>query len=296
MKFLCLGFLFLCSSVFAKVNLGTFNIRNFDYDVRYQIHTNKPMLKDLLTNLKTDLLGVNEINNVAEFESFVAGNFPQFDVELSKCGGAHGQRLGFIFNKTKLKLLSFNEDLRVTLPGEAGACDAGSRPLAIAVFENIGTKVKFYAIQVHLKSGSQTNSQATRFKQYKIIADVVSELKVSAIKEFVIMGDFNTTGYLAKDQDYKEFNLMLKNTALHNLSQDVGCSAYWWGGSDDNIETPSLLDHVIVSKGLLAGSTQTKTQVHSHCAKVSCSFASPTDLGETYAAVSDHCPQTATLP
>jgi endonuclease/exonuclease/phosphatase family metal-dependent hydrolase len=292
MKNWCMSLLFLSLSAFGGMTVGTFNIRNFDYDERSQIHTNKPMLKDLIGSLKADLLGVNEINQITEFEKFMSQHFPQYDVQLSTCGGAHGQRLGFVFNKTKLKLLSFNEDLSVSIPGEAGGCNTGSRPLAIAAFESIQTKTKFYAIQVHLKSGGQADSMATRAKQYKIIANVINQLRAGAIKEFVVMGDFNTTGYLLRDSDYNEFTAMNKNAKLNDLSEKVGCTAYWWGGSEDGIETPSLLDHVLVSPAL-AGTSGTK--VHSHCQKVSCNFASPTQLGQTYEQVSDHCPQTATL-
>ena len=98
-------FLLIFSQVaWAKLTIGTFNIRNFDYDERSQVYTNKPALKDILGNLKFDLLGVNEINNIAEFDKFVTTNFSQYETQLSTCGGAHGQRLGFAFNKNKLNL------------------------------------------------------------------------------------------------------------------------------------------------------------------------------------------------
>jgi hypothetical protein len=78
-----------------------------------------------------------------------------------------------------------------------------------------------------------------------------------------------------------------------DLAQNLGCSAYWWGGSDDGIEDPSLLDHIVVTPGLRKNTNQ--AQVSGHCKKVSCRQASLKDLGVSYESVSDHCPITATI-
>lgn len=281
----------LTSSAFAALNVGTYNIRNFDYDERARTHTDKPALQNILNDLKFDLLGVSEINNVPEFESFIASNMQGYAARLSTCGGAHGQRLGYVYNKNKLKLLAFNEDLSVSNPGTPGGCYAGSRPLAIAYFEEIATREKFYAIQVHLKSGGNPDSYNKRAKQYDVIQKVVKELVSKGHKQIVLTGDFNTTGYTLRDQDYSRFTGMLRNAGLVDLSASVACTAYWWGGTDDGIEDPSHLDHILATPDFFKNK-QAKTQLHGHCKKVSCRSASPAELGVSYEGVSDHCPQT----
>jgi endonuclease/exonuclease/phosphatase family metal-dependent hydrolase len=283
-------------SLQAAVTLGSYNIRNFDYDERYRIRTNKTELATILTELKADVLSVEEINNTQEFEKFIALKMPGYATALSICGGAHGQRLGFVYNTTTIELLSFNEDLSTSDPGSSGSCYAGSRPLAIGLFQIKSTKQKFYGITAHLKSGSNSDSLQKRARQYEIIKNTVNELKVkTGIKEFFIAGDLNTTDYLVRGSDYKAFTKMISDLSLIDLAQDTPCSAYWWGNTDDGIEEPSLLDHIIVSQGLIKTKKINPALVHGHCKKVACRAATMAELGVSYESVSDHCPMTATI-
>jgi endonuclease/exonuclease/phosphatase family metal-dependent hydrolase len=291
-----LGFLLLTTtlSLQAAITIGAYNIRNFDYDDRYRIRTNKTELHTILKSLNADVLSVEEINNTAEFEKFIAAKMPGYDTALSRCGGAHGQKLGFIFNTSKIELLSFNEDLSITEPGTAGSCDAGTRPLAIGLFQIKATKQKFYGITAHLKSGSDAQSRAKRFKQYEIMKKVVQDLRSkSGIKDFFIAGDLNTTDYVTRGGDYTALTKVVSDLGMKNLSSGMACSAYWWGGSDDGIETPSLLDHVIVTPGLLK--TSGSARAGTHCQKVTCRQVPVKELGISYESVSDHCPVTATI-
>jgi endonuclease/exonuclease/phosphatase family metal-dependent hydrolase len=290
-----LSLLLLASTLTAQaLTIGTYNIRNFDYDQRYHIRTNKSELTTIINGLKADVLSVEEINNTAEFERFVANKLPGYDKELSRCGGSHGQRLGFLYNKNTIELLSFNEDLSITNPGRPGECENGSRPMAIALFQIRATKQKFYGITVHLKSGSDTGSVHKRNKQYQIIRNTILELKSkTGIQDFYVAGDFNTTEYIARGSDYRELTRVVSQLGMIDLSSNLKCSAYWWGGTNDGIESPSLLDHVIVTPGLVK--LNNSATVSGHCQKVSCRESSPRDLGASYEAVSDHCPVTAKI-
>ncbi|MBY0518294.1 MAG: hypothetical protein K2P81_15395 [Bacteriovoracaceae bacterium] len=293
MKLFTLLALLLSSQAFAALTIGTYNIRNFDYDERARIHTDKPQLEVILKSLNFDLLGVNEINNTAEFESFVSTKLPTHDVHLSTCGGAHGQKLGFVFNKSKLRLISFNEDLEITDPGGTPACYGGSRPLVIGKFQEIATGDTFIALQVHLKSGGNADSLKKRFMQYDIIEKYIKKLRANGETRIVTSGDFNSTSYTEKGEEYKRFTSMVKNAGMVDLSADLACSAYWWGGSDDGIESPSLLDHVMASPEFIKNRSA-QSQAWTHCKQVSCKDASLAQLGISYASVSDHCPQTVT--
>jgi endonuclease/exonuclease/phosphatase family metal-dependent hydrolase len=272
---------------------GTWNIRNFDYDERYRIRTDKPTLETVLADLKFDLLGVNEIRETAEFARLIQAKFPFYQVKLSNCGGAHGQRLGFVYNSQKLKLLSFNEEFSFSNPGGQPACDGGSRPAAVGLFEDVKSKEKFYAIQVHFKSGSAPDSLGKREKQYDLLKKLVLELQAKGVQNIIASGDFNTTGYNQRAQvDYTKFNSIMKASGLANVSENIQCSAYWWGGTDDGIESPSQLDHILFSETLKAKGFK-PAQVLGHCQKVKCAVAAEKDLGEIYTGVSDHCPQLA---
>ena len=282
-------------SAHAGLTIGAYNIRNFDYDERYKIRTNKVELSSIIKNLNVDVLSVEEIHDTGKWDEFVQGKLPGYDTEVSRCGGDHGQHLGFLYNKNVVELLSFNEDLSITEPGTPGACNSGSRPLAIGLFRIKATGQKFYGMTAHLKSGSSSSSLAKREKQYQVIKNVISELKdKTGVQDFFLAGDLNTTEYLARGNDYKQLNRVVSDLGMVNLSAKVGCSAYWWGGTDDGIEDPSLLDHVIATPGLIK-IKGAKAETHAHCAQVSCRKVAEKELGISYESVSDHCPLTATI-
>lgn len=293
MKFaLTLVTLFLSLTTQAAITIGTYNIRNFDYDERYRIRTNTAELASIVKNLRADVLSVQEINNTQEFHRYVPTTFPGYKAATSQCGGDHGQQLGFIYNTQTVELLSFNEDLR--LAGQGGGCHSGSRPAAIGLFQIKATKQKFFGITLHLKSGSEPTSVAKRLRQYELIKSLIQELRSkTGVADYYFAGDMNTTEYLSRGIDHKAFTKIVSDLGMVDLASNLKCSAYWWGGSDDGIEDPSLLDHVVVTPGLWK--TRNGAQVGGHCRQVSCNQASLQNLGISYQSVSDHCPITAVI-
>ncbi len=224
----------------------------------------------------------------------IAAKLPGYEVAVTRCGGAHGQKLGFVYNTATVELLSFNEDLTISEPGKGGSCDSGSRPLAIALFQIKATGQKYYALTAHLKAGGDTAAISKRAAQYQIIAKTVKELREkTGVKDFSIAGDMNTTEYLNRGSDYKNFTKMVTDMGMVDLASNSACSAYYWGGTDDGIETPTLLDHVVVTPGLMK--KKTSAEAHAHCKKVSCREVPAKELGIIYESVSDHCPMTANI-
>lgn len=275
----------------AAFTIGAYNIRNFDYDERYRIRTNKPALGSILNSLKADVMSVEEINNVAEFSNYIPQTMPGYKAKVSECGGDHGQHLGFIYNTATVELLSFHEDISLSV---GGGCNAGSRPLAIGLFQIKGSKQRFYGMTAHLKSGSDPQSKAKRVKQFELIMQIMRDLKAkSGVADFYLAGDLNTTEYRNRGADFQVLNKFAAATGMINLAQNLPCSAYWWGGTEDGVEDPTLLDHILVTPGLLR--VKNGAKVYGHCAKVSCQSASVTDLGISYEGVSDHCPLAATI-
>jgi hypothetical protein len=276
------------------LTVGAYNIRNFDYDERAQIHTNKNELANIIKSLNVDLLNVEEVVNTKVFEQFVASNFPGYDVELTRCGGEHNQHLGFVYNKAKLELIGFTEDLKIADPGNVGGCNSGSRPMAIGLFEIKATKQRFYGIALHLKSGSAPDAMRKRSMQFEVIKNTINELKAkSGVKDFFFAGDMNTTEYLSRGGDFKALTNVVSALGMVDVTANLACSAYWWGGSDDKIETPSLLDHIVVTPGLMK--TAPNAQAGAHCKAVSCKMAPIGNLGASYQSVSDHCPVTSVI-
>ena len=64
---------------------------------------------------------------------------------------------------------------------------------------------------------------------------------------------------------------------------------------DDGKEYPSILDHMLVSPGLITDKKATKASPLAHCQKVSCQATWDTSLGISFEEVSDHCPMVSDL-
>jgi endonuclease/exonuclease/phosphatase family metal-dependent hydrolase len=295
MKALTLSVFTFLSLQVSALTIGSYNIRNFDYDQRYKITTNKSELTNILRNLKADVLSIQEINNTQAWEKYVQSSMPGFDTEVTRCGGEHGQRLGFLYNKATIELVKFEEDLSISEPGSAGSCDTGSRPAAIGLFRVKATGQRFFGITLHLKSGSQADSVQKRSKQFEVLKKIIQNLKAkNGVNDFYFAGDLNTTEFNKKGVDFEMLRRLSQDLGMRNLAENLKCSAYYWGGTDDGIESPSMLDHIFVTPGLQKNPTA-RAQVGGHCQKVSCREVPIKELGISYEAVSDHCPLSATI-
>lgn len=270
---------------FAGLKFGSYNIRTFDKNGSY---TNKVELKEIIRKANFDFYSVEEIVNAESFKNFIKINFPQFDVVLSSCGGAGRQKLGFVYNRFKVKMLSIRED-DILSDVKSSGCDS-LRPAMIGEFQQISNGRKFNAIAVHLKAGSGSRNYSRRNTQYAILGDLVEAFQKRGQKDIVIMGDFNTTGYALRDADYKNFRKFLNDHSLSTSARYIRCTSYW-GGSDysDNIEEASTLDHIVYSDNFM-GNDSLSFDVYAHCEKARCRDTYVNVLGTSYEEVSDHCP------
>lgn len=283
-------------NAYASLRFSSYNIRNFDYDQRSHTPTNKKHLVSIIDQLNADLIAVQEINDTDEFERMISNNYNgKYKTALSICGGAHSQKLGFVYNTNKFKLVKFEEDSRVSNPANPHqeSCNNGSRPLAVGTFKIIDRNELLVAISVHLKSGGRQSNIDKRFLQHKIINNVVKEYNAKGIKNVVIMGDFNSTEYIVKGSRAKErFKESVKSMGLKDATARLSCSAYWWGGAQDSKQYPSLLDHILLSPSL-TGKSSAKIETYGHCKKLSCQVTPESRMGVSFDEVSDHCPLVA---
>ncbi len=285
--------LLFSSTLWAALKVGTYNIRNFGIAREAHPATNLAELKSIFTELATDLWGVSEIRNDRLLGEFLQEHFPHTALALTRCGGGLRHKLGFIYDTTKLQLLELREEMEMTNPGGPEACFAYSRPLAVGHFKRRDNGEEFHALQVHLKAGGGPEDFAVRFQQYEIIAARVAKLKSQGHQKILVMGDFNTTGMRARNEDFERFEAMRLSQNMANTSDRIFCSYY--STSARGISYPSQLDHILASPELLKGE-DAKAWVHTHCRVARCRTSDPLQLGVSYQEVSDHCPQTLLLP
>lgn len=285
---------FYAASTYAKMTVGSYNIRTFDSK---KSPTDKISLKKIITNMQADFITVEEIVNETSFKSFIKNSFPNYGLYLSKCGGAGKQKIGFLYSKRVFRLKKIYEDNRLSDPDQIiGKFGCGRlRPALVGVFEHLKLKEEFVAVGVHLKAGGSKNNYFKRAKQYNIISRIVEELKLADYTNILLMGDFNSTGFLLQDLDYINFQNMLSQADLATSSKNLECTSYWAGRNrQDKVEEPSVLDHILFP-GQIFGKKLKKVSLHSHCLKSSCQRVSDSELGNSYKNVSDHCPVTVSF-
>ena len=274
----------------TPLTFATFNIRNFDHDPRSGVETNKTEMAKIINSFDFDLLAIQEVVARDTFEKFFSENFPKLNYKLTDCGGRGHQKLGFIYNPGKLKLISFNEEPRIAIDSD---CHSGICPGAFAIFET-KKKERFLAIALHLKAGGKQENNDMRFAQMNILHDILKEYRTQGVVNFVIMGDLNTTDYIKKNKNHTRFVDFVNANNLYASAEKTACSAYWSGGVSDGKEYSSILDHILISKNFIGDEKKSSVNinVHSHCAQVACAAVPAANLGESYRGVSDHCPVT----
>ena len=287
----------------SSLKFTSYNIRNFDADSfhsvkgRSGISTDTSYLAKVLKNNRADIVAVQEIVNKTHFVNFIRHYFPQYQVVLTQCGGAHRQHLGFVFSRHRFQLKGFTQDMRLskTRRNQQIQCYSGSRPAAIAVLREKNSNIDFVAMSVHLKSGGTKSSADKRFFQYQTLTQIIKEWRARGFANFAIMGDFNTTNFLKRNHYYHRFVNFLKQNRLSDFSASGKCSSYWHGGKNDGKEYPSMLDHVLLSGPFLKKVRNFKTEAMAHCQISQCQISSRKKLGHHYKNVSDHCPISVSL-
>jgi endonuclease/exonuclease/phosphatase family metal-dependent hydrolase len=273
------------------LNFATFNIRNYGSDDPSN-KTDKRRLKSLLLKTGADVIGVQEVVDEVDFKNFIKRYLTGYSVRLTKCGGLGNQKLGFVYKTSVLTLSSFSED---QIMNEKRQCAKGLRPAAIAKFRNKKNGIRFTAINVHLKAGGSQSNADKRYWQYGQLTKLIKKQKNLGAKYFVVVGDFNTTDYVLRNKNYKRFLNFVENNSFIDFSESLECSSFWYGGVQDGYFTPSLLDHILVSRVLWNRYKIQEVKVGSHCKRVRCDESHEDTLGETFKEVSDHCPVSGTL-
>ena len=273
---------------------ATYNIRNYKKSLLINgTATHKIELLNIIKTTKADLIAVQEIVDDNDFKDFIRKYLPTFKVTLSKCGGLGNQKLGFIYNTKIYQLKEFYEDH--SIKDRSSGCRSGLRPAAVAIFKKKDSRLNIAAIAVHLKAGGGQNNADIRYKQLKKLSNIIAGLRYDNYKHLVIMGDFNTTDYLLGNHNHDRFvDFTLKNNLI-DFSEELECTAYWWGGIDDGLNYGSVLDHVLISESLYDNFDSSHSKVMAHCNKVHCKAKDDLTLGRSYTQVSDHCPVVATL-
>jgi len=279
-------------STFSSISITTYNIRNFNYNSNGK-QTNLKELAKIIKSTKSHIIGVQEIKNELNLRKFVKDKLTGYSLSLSKCGGGGGQKLGFIYKKARFKIIETREDRSLTNILAKTPQGCGSlRPAFILKMYDKTEKVNITGIVVHLKAGGGNRNYYKRWLQYEKLSEIINKMKKNGEEHLFVLGDFNTTGYLDQDTDYRNFLKMMNMSGLVESTKTIDCSNYWKAGR--RLHQPSKLDHVLVTPSFM-NLQRRGSSVYGHCKQKRCIESLPKDLGLSYNEVSDHCPVKVTF-
>lgn len=271
----------------ARFSVTTYNIRNFDRDHEAG-QTNIPELGKIIREMKSDVMGFEEVVNQSAFDSLIKSNLTGYQYVVSDCGGFGNQHLAVAYNPKVFEYMHHVEDL--SFSGNSSSKCGSLRPLFLVTLRNKSENRIYTFGAVHLKAGGNDRAYSQRWKQYAKLQRISQDYKN---QNLILLGDFNTTGFNLKNEDYEKFESVISQSGLRTLSEEQGCTNYWHGTEGGPEFQPSILDHIVVQDQMVR--SVESVRVGSHCAKLDCRPATPQDLGVTFENVSDHCPVQVTF-
>jgi len=283
MKFSLFLVLLLSFPGWAKWSVTTYNIRNFDKDF-VSGQTDLVELAKILKDVKSDVMAFAEIVNKNAFDKLVSSNLSGYKYEISKCGGGGKQHLAVAYNTKTFDFVKMVEDASLAGKPNSKGCSS-LRPLLLVTLKHKETGKDYTFGVVHLKAGGNESAFQQRWEQYNKLGNLT---EIYANKNLILLGDFNTTGYNIKDNDFVKFEEFISSSAVRTVSEQIACTSYWEGTFGGKEYQPSILDHIVIQDKNF--NQIEKVRVAAHCAAMDCRPATPDDLGKSYQSVSDHCP------
>ncbi len=286
----------------APLRLATWNIRWFprgcpDAAECPESRTDLDTLAARIAQLKIDLLAVQEILYDDDGQSAMAIVISKLDsltggrwkIDLQECGALESQRVGFLWDDTRVHLGDFADigQLNGAIEEGGGACAANLRPGRYAYARARDGSVDFHAVTVHFDSGR-------RAKDYNNRRDATAEIPRLMIgdtplaqidEDVIVFGDFNTMGQgdpteITASEEFEVFDAQI-GPSFKRLNVDPFCSEYYRGRG-------GVLDFFVVSKSLAP--KEMKAHVYGYCAEAACSILDEEAMPRDYQRISDHCP------
>lgn len=291
----------------GNLRIGTWNIRNFIFDERPPDHeggflrrANVDDITTVLAGLDFDMLALQEIRDEQTFGRMInevnARTGRSYEFFLSNQGGAHRQKVGFVWDADKLKTA-------YTVELESLDISGGLRPGVLAHFQSVEEGgADFTALVVHLKSAPW--GYEDRRTQMQTIVNLFRENPAYGDEQdLIFLGDFNTTGKEGETETEKHRNMLdeialtakeLTALDMKQLVNEAGCTEYWDGRGElqnDGIQIPSHLD-LVFYRSLEELDSSIPLEPWLHCKRANCEdlVSSKDHPDATFWDVSDHCP------
>jgi endonuclease/exonuclease/phosphatase family metal-dependent hydrolase len=267
----------------APLRIATFNIECFggrDRDRGGTKYTDEDRLRELIGSLDADVVAVQEIESPERLER-LAARLGGYRTALSRCGGASGMRVGFLWRPARVALDGTDEFPELD-PDGRGRCERGERPGLLGRFRDGDRRLEL--LTVHLAARADEEHQAMRRAQWRRALQILGRRRAAGAA-VGLLGDTNSTGFSDEDSRERRFiDEQLAAAGLELRTRSLGCSEYF---RDRGQLRPSMLDHVALSPDFPVAGT---ADLRGYCAEASCRPLGAIPPPRDYADVSDHCP------
>ncbi len=286
----------------SSLRLATWNIRWFprgcaDAASCPAAATDLELVTRTIVEHRLDLVALQEViydddgksamsRLIASLDSLTSG---KWNVDLQACGAPESQRVGFLWDETKVSLSEFTdlEQLNGASEDGGGACATNLRPGRYAYARSTTGDTNFHVITVHFDSGRRDRDYQNRRDATRQIPSL--QLGDKDLRELdadiIVMGDFNTMGRgepteITAATEFDIFDSEI-GYGFRRLPVVPACSQYYRGRA-------GVLDFFVLSESLASPSMVSR--VGGFCAHTQCGDLNEDDMPDAYERLSDHCP------
>jgi endonuclease/exonuclease/phosphatase family metal-dependent hydrolase len=278
---LLLGALALVAACSSPVTVATFNIRLFP-----DPHTNHARVAERLAELEASVVAVQEIRDAralgAVLEDASRRSGRDYQLAIGPCGGEGTEiTTGVVFDASVWQLLDHVGYPDLHPDGACGLRQAGT----LVMLEDRGG-ARLGVLSVHLRPFPREFD--VRREQWARVLERLDELERHYDAPVLAMGDYNSTGFRGEPAEEREFVEGVVARAGYGLpTADLACTEYWRPTGDTGPYQPSILDHVVTTRGAW------QAEVRGMCERLACSPTEAEAMDPDYFTVSDHCPVVA---
>lgn len=273
-----LGGLVLLAACSSPVRVATFNIRLFP-----ELTTDRTRVAERLVELDASVIAVQEIRDaralggVLEDASRHSGR--DYQLLIGPCGGSGDYiTTGVVIDASVWQVVEHTGYPDLDPEGVCGVRLAGT----LVVLEDRGGR-RLGVLSVHLRPFP--DNFGVRQEQWARVLARLDELERRYDAPMLALGDYNSTGFRGEPPEERVFVERAVAEAGYRLpTAGLACTEYWRPRDDPGPYRPSILDHVVATRG------DWTAEARGMCERLACAPTAPEDMDPDYFNVSDHCP------